>query len=215
MSDLYSTHQRTFQDAFGTRGLADWVESVTVHDFVSDKERAFIESRDMFFLSTIDERGMPTVSYKGGDPGFVQVRDEKTLCFPIYNGNGMFLSAGNVSANGKVGLLFIDFERPNRIRVHGRARVEEGDAAVSLGSELLITVAVEEVFVNCPRYVHRYQKVEASRHVPRKDELAPFPHWKRIDDLQDVLSEDERARAREAGLITLREYAKLQKEEEL
>jgi predicted pyridoxine 5'-phosphate oxidase superfamily flavin-nucleotide-binding protein len=210
MSDFYSTHQRTLQDAFGTRGLADRVESVTVHDFVSDSERAFIESRDMFFLATIDERGMPTVSYKGGDPGFVEVRDEKTLCFPIYDGNGMFLSAGNVSGNGKVGLLFIDFEKPNRIRIHGRARVEEGDTEVSVGSELLVTVTVEEMFVNCPRYVHRYRKVEPSAHVPRENVLPPLPDWKRIDDFQDVLSADDRARAAEAGLLSLREYAKLQ-----
>ncbi|NNL87079.1 MAG: pyridoxamine 5'-phosphate oxidase family protein [Myxococcales bacterium] len=210
MSDFYSTHQRTFQDAFATRGLADRVESMTVHDFVRDSERAFIESRDMFFLATIDERGMPTVSYKGGDPGFVQVRDEKTLCFPIYNGNGMFLSAGNISGNGKVGLLFIDFEKPNRLRVHGRATAEDGDTEVSVGSELLITVTVEEVFVNCPRYIHRYRKVEPSAYVPRENGPTPLPDWKRIDGLQDVLSEEERTRAREAGLLTLREFAKLQ-----
>ena len=66
----------------------------------------------MFFLATADAEGRPQCSYKGGDPGFVRVLDEHTLAFPNYDGNGMFLSVGNVLVNPHVGLLFIDFERP-------------------------------------------------------------------------------------------------------
>ena len=65
----------------------------------------------MFFLATADAEGRPQCSYKGGEPGFVRVLDERTLAFPSYDGNGMYLSAGNVLVNPHVGLLFIDFER--------------------------------------------------------------------------------------------------------
>ena len=51
------------------------------------------------------------------DPGFVQVVDERTLAFPNYDGNGMYLSMGNLAATHAVGLLFIDFERQRRLRV--------------------------------------------------------------------------------------------------
>ena len=66
----------------------------------------------MFFLATADAEGRPQCSYKGGEPGFVRVLDERTVAFPNYDGNGMFLSAGNALVNPHVGLLFIDFEQP-------------------------------------------------------------------------------------------------------
>lgn len=216
MSKIYGSHHRVLQDHFETRALADLVEATTLHDWVGAEERSFIESRDMFFLSTVDERGVPSVSYKGGDPGFVRVVDSKTLAFPSYNGNGMFFSLGNISANEKVGLLFIDFENPHRIRVHGRASVSPDDPLLQEmgGAELVVRVAVDEVFPNCPRYVHRHQKIEASRFVPRGGREAPMPDWKRIDIFQNVLPADERGRAKEAGLITMEEYGALQKRDD-
>lgn len=213
MSKLYGARHRELQDRFETRGLADRIESMTVHDHITEEERAFFESRDMLFLSTVDARGFPSVSYKGGDPGFVRVLDPTTLAFPSYNGNGMFVSAGNISTNGKVGLLFVDLEHgQHRVRVHGRASIRSDDplAAELPGAELIVRVEVEEIFPNCPRYVHRYQKLEASRFVPRKGEIAPLPDWKRIDAFQDVLSERDRERSGEAGLLSVEEYAALQ-----
>ena len=68
-----------------------------LRDTFDDDDRAFIESRDMFFLATADEHGMPQCSYKGGEPGFVRVVDEHTLAFPSYDGNGMYLSLGNLA----------------------------------------------------------------------------------------------------------------------
>ncbi len=214
MADFYGEAQRRLQDHFDTRALADRVETAVVHDFVSDEEKAFIEARDMFFLSTVDERGMPTVSYKGGDPGFVRVVDAKTLAFPSYNGNGMYYSMGNLSANGKVGLLFVDFEAPNRMRVHGEAQVSAEDPLLAdyTGAELVVRVTVQELFINCPRYVHRYHKRQPSRFVPREGVSTPMAEWKRIDGMQDVLPPEERAKAEREGLITMEEYEALLKQ---
>src|ERR671918_626212 len=103
------------------------LQQVIVHAEVQEAERAFIESRDMFFLATVDAAGQPTCSYKGGDPGFVKVVDPTTIAFPSYDGNGMFLSMGNIRATSQVGLLFIDFEKPHRLRVQGTATVDDGD----------------------------------------------------------------------------------------
>lgn len=65
-----------------------------MRDRIGERDRAFIHARDMFFLATADEEGRPQCSYKGGDPGFVRVLDERTIAFPVYDGNGMYLSAG-------------------------------------------------------------------------------------------------------------------------
>lgn len=61
---------------------------------IGSDERAFIERMDMFILATADAKGRPQCAYKGGDPGFVRVLDERTLAFPSYDGNGMYLSMG-------------------------------------------------------------------------------------------------------------------------
>ena len=124
MSTMFTDGARQLQDRFDTRRLADRIEELLVHDVIRPEEAAFIEARDMFFLATADEQGRTTCSYKGGDPGFVRVLDERTLAFPSYNGNGMYLSAGNMAMNPHVGLLFIDFEHADRMRVNGSASIE-------------------------------------------------------------------------------------------
>src|SRR5436305_14751866 len=121
----YHEGARELQDRFDTRRLADRIDERLVHETLTAEDRAFVEARDMFFLATADADGRPQCSYKGGDPGFVRVLDERRLAFPNYDGNGMFLSLGNVLVNPYVGMLFIDFtsERPPRRRVNGVADV--------------------------------------------------------------------------------------------
>ena len=75
-------------------GSADGVERRIVGAEITPQHKEFIETWDMFWLATIDHEGRPTVSYKGGDPGFVRVVDTKTIAFPCYDGNGMFYSMG-------------------------------------------------------------------------------------------------------------------------
>ena len=188
MADLYHEGNRKFQDRFDTRRLADRIESRVV-DFIDDEDREFIERRDMFFIASVDHRGYPTCSYKGGDPGFVRVVDERTLAFPNYDGNGMFLSVGNLAANPKIGLLFIDWEEPSRIRVHGDASVDFDDplAREYREAQFIVRVRVREVFPNCPRYIHRYALAERSRYVPHVEVPTPVPDWKKSDWAADVL----------------------------
>lgn len=107
---LYHEGNRELQDRFDSRRIADRLEDVTLHDYFTDDDCAFVEDSSMFFLATADAEGQPDVSYKGGMPGFVRVIDAETLAFPNYDGNGMFKSLGNILVNPKVGLLFIDHE---------------------------------------------------------------------------------------------------------
>jgi uncharacterized protein len=153
--------------------------------------------------------GSRPLSYKGGDPGFVRVVDENTIAFPSYDGNGMFYSMGNIRGYGKLGMLFIDFETPHRMRLNGTASVDENDLLIMQykGADLVVRVRVEELLINCPRYVHRFDKVKASHYVPRAGCDAPFAVWKRIDAIQPALAVRDQGKAEGAGgLITMDEY---------
>ena len=193
---FFHPRSRELQDRFDTRRLADRIEEVLLHDRFDANDRSFVESRDMFFLATADEQGRPQVSYKGGDVGFVKVVDDATLAFPNYNGNGMYLSMGNISANPHVGMLFIDFERRHRMRVNGEASIHLEDPLIDAWPEaqFVVRVRAREIFPNCPRYIHRMQKVETSAFVPREDCVTPVPEWKRNDWAVDVLPADDPAR---------------------
>ena len=192
----FTAGSRTLQDEFGTRALADRIDTLLVHDTIDEGDRAFIEARDMFFLATTDALGRPTCSYKGGEPGFVRVLDEHTLAFPSYDGNGMYLSLGNVVDHGAVGLLFIDLEHGHRMRLDGAATIDLEDPLREEYPEaqLVVRVRARAVYPNCPRYIHRYELVRRSRFVPREDCLTPVPEWKRSDWASDVLPEHDPAR---------------------
>jgi predicted pyridoxine 5'-phosphate oxidase superfamily flavin-nucleotide-binding protein len=191
----YSPNSRALQDRFDTRRLADRLVEVQVHHQFTESDRAFITARDMFFLATVNEEGQPTCSYKGGDPGFVSVLDATKLAFPNYDGNGMYLSMGNVGATGRVGLLFLDFERQRRLRVDGTAEILTDHPLLQRYPEAQFLTAVEAqaIYPNCPRYVHHYALVERSRFVPRDTGATPVPDWKRADWARDVLPHDDPA----------------------
>ena len=208
MSELYGTAHRSFQDEHLTRGLADRLESMAHSEFDAN-DREFIGSVSMFFLASVDELDRPTVSYKGGAPGFVVVTGPAELVFPSYDGNGMFLSLGNIASREQVGLLFIDFAAPRRLRVQGRARVEsDADARARYpGAQHVVRVTATHIFVNCGRYVHRLQDNKLSVHVPDGRGEQPFPAWKRIDVIADSLSEKDRARVeQEGGAFPIQKY---------
>jgi uncharacterized protein len=212
MSKFYTDAHRALQDRFDTRRVADLMEGGVAHSQFAEHEIGFIQSRDMFFLSTIDGEGRPTVSHKGGSPGFVKVAGPSTLAFPWYDGNGMYYSAGNLVERPKVGLLFIDFETPNRLRVQGDAAMALDDPLIDSfpGAQFVVRVAVELIWVNCPRYINPRARITQSKYTPRAGEDAPLPAWKRLHIVQDALPERDRRRVKAAGgEITQDDYAQL------
>jgi uncharacterized protein len=196
MSKLFHESHRQLQRQFDTERLADRIEDRLYRERITDDDRAFIERMDMFFLATADAAGWPNCSYKGGAPGFVRVLNESTLMFPNYDGNGMYLSMGNATENAHVGLLFIDFENQKRLRVNGIAQIAPAEAAVPPYPEaqFIVKVSVRQVFPNCPRYIHKMQRIESSKFVPRPAVRTPVPGWKRMDWACDVLPAGDAAR---------------------
>jgi len=188
-STLYHHGNRALQDRFASRALADRLEQRSRQAFTDD-DRAFIEGAIYFFLATADAQGRPDCSFKGGPAGFVRVTAPAELAFPDYDGNGMFKSLGNLGVNPHIGLLFIDMHgRPRRLRVNGTATVSRDDPmrADTPGAQLIVRVAVQAIFPNCPRYIPQLKLVEPSIYVPHPDTTSPEPAWKGLDAFRDVV----------------------------
>src|SRR5688572_7328521 len=148
-SILYHDGNRRLQGAFESRRIADRLEEKLARVEFSADDIAFVESRPFFFLATADAKGQPDCSFKGGMPGFVRVTGPSEIAFPDFDGNGMFKSLGNVVENPAVGLLFLDFEKPRRLRVNGRATVCREDdplLAETPGAQLMIRVVATAIF---------------------------------------------------------------------
>ena len=208
--DFYSASQRKLQQELKTDNLANAVVRAIVRDALLPEMSGFISSRDYFFLSSVDADGMPTVSYKGGKVGIAHVVNPKKIVFPSFNGNGMYFSTGNIAETNKVGMLFIDMCTPLRVRVQGEAKLSQNETYMELfpGAEFVVEVEVTRAFFNCARYIHKHERIEeTNKYVPDEGGNAPFPAWKRIDMLQEVLHPDDIGKADEAdGTITEDEY---------
>jgi uncharacterized protein len=101
----------------------------------------------------------------------------------------MFRSLGNILVNPYVGLLFIDFESPRRLRLNGVASLHDDDTLLTEfhGAQLVIKVAVEKIFPNCPRYIHKMRLFEQSVYTPKPNHTPPVPDWKKKEVFRDYL----------------------------
>ena len=191
---MYHDGMRRLQDARETRPLADRLEQVTVRTTFTDDDREFIQRCAMFFIATADAHGHPDCSYKGGLPGFVRVLDDRTMVIPDFDGNGMYRTWGNVLVNPHVGLMFLDFEHPKRLRVNGTAQVSEDDPLRNEypDSVFIIRVTANRIFPNCPRYIHKMQLIEHSVYVPRPEYKPAVPAWKTFDAFRGSLPARDR-----------------------
>ena len=117
----------------------------------------------------------------------------------------MFFSMGNISQNPQIGLLFISFETPNRLRVQGEASISQDPALLAhyKEAEFVVTLKLSEFWQNCPRYIPKYQKVRESRYVPRAHCETPLAGWKQLDLVQDVISASDVKKAEAAGIINI------------
>ncbi len=186
---FYSPAQRQLQAQFDSEALASRLEELIVQTELDEAAQTFVQSADYFFLSTVNDSGFPTVSYKGGDPGFVKVVSPNQLAFPCYDGNGMYYSMGNIATQAKVGLLFIDFETPNRLRIEGTAVLSEEPTLLAQWPETALACVVEvtNTWINCPRYIHPMQRQGSSEFVPREGIETPVPEWKSYEPVADVV----------------------------
>jgi predicted pyridoxine 5'-phosphate oxidase superfamily flavin-nucleotide-binding protein len=116
-------------------------------EVLSARQRLAIERADTFFIASAHEGSGADASHRGGLPGFVRVVDERTFRFPDYAGNNMFQTLGNISADPRVGLLFVDFDSGTTLQLTGRARIlwDREDFHELAGADRAVEVEIEEV----------------------------------------------------------------------
>ncbi len=184
---LYGPGARQLQDEFDSRRLADRLVEVTLHGALDDGDIALVRDQAAVWVATVDADGWPDVSYKGGARGFIEVVDPTELRMPVFNGNGMWRTLGNIRDNGRVALLFVDQDRPWRMRVHGTGVVHTDPAYTDAftEAEAVLAIHIARVFPNCGRYIH--QNGEISPYVPQPGQVTPIPDWKRLPVLREVL----------------------------
>ncbi len=117
---------------------------------LTDEQRRLISLSDTFFIASAHPDGGADASHRGGLPGFVRFLDEDTLAFPDYSGNNMFNTLGNIAANPKVGLLFVDFECGDTLQLSGETRViwDPARAAEFAGARRVVEFRIGEVVEN-------------------------------------------------------------------
>ncbi|MEV0521867.1 pyridoxamine 5'-phosphate oxidase family protein [Streptomyces sp. NPDC050439] len=161
-----SQGERTLQNYLGTSGRAGDFYDRQVHPHLTPSMREFISKQSMVFSSTADSRGHCDASFRAGPPGFVVALDELTLVYPEYRGNGVMASAGNITENPHMGLLFVDFTQ-HRIGLHvnGSARLVRDqdlraahplipvDSAPGRQPEFWIHLTVHEAYVHCSKHI--------------------------------------------------------------
>ena len=199
MSSPYHDGSRSLQDRFDTRRLADRLdEKFLSRPIIDADDRAFIERMDMFFLATADADGRPQCSYKGGDPGFVRVLDERTRrVSELRRQRDVPVDRQRAPESARRNAVHrLRLRAPSRLRLNGVASIDERDELLDQypGAQFIVRVHATQVFPNCPRYIHRMALVERSRFVPRADHQTPIPDWKRSSWACDVLPEDDPAR---------------------
>jgi predicted pyridoxine 5'-phosphate oxidase superfamily flavin-nucleotide-binding protein len=161
-------------------------------DVLTEDEIAFIQARDSFYLATVNESGWPYIQHRGGRAGFLRILNPQTLAFADYRGNRQMLSTGNLAANDRVALFLMDYPQRTRLKILGRARVEDVRQHPELGQQLAepeVHRIVERLFFieivafdwNCPKYI-------TPRHTADEIEKLVAPLKRRIAELEAELN---------------------------
>ncbi len=182
--------KRRQEEKGSRRGYAKMEEKGGWRETVTEDLAEFIQERDSFYLGTASADGQPYIQHRGGKPGFLKVLDEKTLAFADFRGNRQYITAGNLSENGKAYLFLMDYPGRRRIKIWGRARVVDDDADLLARltdsdydgvPEQAVVFEIAAWDVNCPQHITpRYSQAEVGEIVA--------PLKRRIEELESRLN---------------------------
>jgi uncharacterized protein len=174
-----SLGEHQLQERMGNVKRAKAFYDNQVLDHLTPVMREFMARMQMAFIASADAHGDCDATFRAGPPGFVRVLDEKTVMWPEYKGNGVMASLGNVSENGHVGILFVDFfETAVGLHVNGRARIVENEGVEAFAElfdrlpfatpaheapeakktpERWVVVQVDEAYIHCSKHIPMLQ----------------------------------------------------------
>ena len=176
---MFTDSVKAAQEHYGTRSNYQRIEATTrnrVFEGLGDLERDFIESRDGFYIATVNEDGWPYIQFRGGPTGFLKVLDEKTLGYADFKGNLQYISVGNLSANNRAALFLMDYARQRRLKILVTTEVKDAGEALELIGQLrmpgyeakierAMILRVEAFDWNCPQHITPRYTVEEIRHL--------------------------------------------------
>lgn len=172
------------QEKYGSRQTyARFEESCPSNDILTPEIAAFVAQRDGFYLGTVSSNGYPYIQFRGGEPGFLKVVDERTLGFADFKGNVQYVTVGNLSDNDKAFLFLMDYRHRKRLKLWGRATLVEGDPMLierlrvpgyQAEIERVILFQIEAWNWNCPQHIPiRYSEREVAQRVaPLEERIA-------------------------------------------
>lgn len=159
----FTPQVRAQQDARGSRELYEGMLARPVPEGFSEREAAFIAMRDSFYMATVSEDGWPYIQHRGGPRGFLNVLSPTQLGFADYRGNRQYVSVGNLQSDKRVSLFLMDYPNRARLKLLGRASVQEAADHPELAGELdvegqgqverLFTIEIEAFDWNCPQFI--------------------------------------------------------------
>ncbi len=132
------------------------------HTTMTRELAAFLGEARSFYLATASADGQPYVQHRGGPPGFIRVIDERTLGFADFKGNRQYITTGNLAENPRAYIFVMDYARRRRVKLWGRARVVEEDAALlarlwpegyAAQPEQIILFEIAAWDTNCPQHI--------------------------------------------------------------
>ncbi len=160
----FSESVKAQQEKHGSRRSYAKVEAMARGTELGTDEAEFIGARDSFYLSTIGASGYPYFQFRGGPPGFLKIRDPKTLAFADFRGNRQYVSVGNLQQNDKAALIMVDYANRQRLKIFARVEAVDADAAPELIAQLqdpayeaeverAMILHVEAFDWNCPQHI--------------------------------------------------------------
>ena len=192
----FTPRVKAVQEARGSRAAYARVEAQGGFRIdIDDDLRAFLAGANSAYLATASAAGQPYVQHRGGPKGFIRVVSARTLGFADYRGNRQYISTGNLSENPQAFLFLMDYAHRRRVKIWGRARVVEGDAALIAAlmpkgyvakPEQAILFDIDAWDTNCPQ------------HIPQKFDAAEIEAV--ITRLESRIAELEAENARLKGL---------------
>lgn len=114
-----------------------------ISSVIKPAAQEFLCTQQLAAASTVDANKRVWASLLTGQPGFVQVLNKQTVEIdatpvpsdPLHQ---------NLHSNHAIGLLVIDLTTRRRLRLNGKAEVQQGEN---------IKIQIRQAFFNCPKYI--------------------------------------------------------------
>ncbi len=197
---MFTDTVKAEQERRGSRASYAKMTARPAPEGLSERETAFIEVRDSFYMASVTETGWPYVQHRGGPAGFLRVLSPTQLGFADYRGNKQYVSTGNFKTEDRASLFLMDYPNKARLKILARVRVQSADEAPELAARLhvegegrvegVFTLAVEAFDWNCPQFITPRFTAEQVREM-----MAP--------QFEQLNAENEALKARLAALDAL------------